>query len=293
MFDMGFDHIRSGFSMTYKCYSHLLTPGKSRDDLMDGGKILLPQSALEYLTRMNTTNPMTFKLTNSATNKSLHCGVLEFVADEGNIHVPYWMMQNLNLEEGDPVHVKSVVLPTATFARFQPQSVSFLDIYDPKAVLEFALRKFACLSVGDVIPITYNDNQYDLKVLELKPNKAVQIIECDMSVDFAPPVGYVENSKPKLSVPASDDTNESLIPDHAKGMRVFGGTGIRLDGRVVEVGSTAAPKDSYVISERGKPNYDYKPGSLTFLRVTKKHEVENASSFKPFVGKGIKLKGEH
>lgn len=48
--------------------------------------------------------------------------------------------------------------------------------------MEFALRKFACLSVGDVIPITYNDNQYDLKVLELKPNDAVQIIECDMSV---------------------------------------------------------------------------------------------------------------
>ncbi|VDO06382.1 unnamed protein product [Rodentolepis nana] len=292
MFDMGFDRIHSGFSMTYKCYSHLLTPGKSRDDLMDGGKILLPQSALEYLTRMNTTNPMTFKLTNSATNKSLHCGVLEFVADEGHIHVPYWMMQNLSLEEGDPVHVKSVVLPTATFARFQPQSVSFLDIYDPKAVLEFALRKFACLSVGDVIPITYNDNQYDLKVLELKPNNAVQIIECDMSVDFAPPVGYVENSKPKPVVPASDDTNESLIPDHAKGVRVFGGTGIRLDGRVVESASTAASKASYVISERGKPNYDYKPGNLTFLRVTKKHEAEDASTFKPFVGKGIKLKGE-
>lgn len=83
---------------------------------------------------MNTTNPMTFKLTNMAANKILHCGVLEFVADEGNIHVPYWMLKNLGLEEGEPVHVTSVVLPTATFARFQPQSVSFLDIYDPKAV---------------------------------------------------------------------------------------------------------------------------------------------------------------
>ncbi|VDL21465.1 unnamed protein product [Hymenolepis diminuta] len=291
MFDMAFDRIPSRFMMTYKCYSHLLTPGKSRDDLMDGGKsksellsilikstlVLLPQSALEFLTRMNTTNPMTFKLTNMTSNESLHCGVLEFVADEGNIHVPYWMMKNLHLEEGDPVHVKSVVLPTATFARFQPH-------------LEFALRKFACLSVGDVIPITYNDNQYDLKVLELKPNDAVQIIECDMSVDFAPPVGYVENSKPKPSRIASDDTNESLIPDHAKGIRVFGGTGVRLDGRVVEPGSSVAPKSSYIISERGKPNYDYKPGSLTFLRVTKKREVEDTSSFKPFAGIGIKLK---
>lgn len=36
--------------------------------------------------------------------------------------------------EGDLVHVKSVVLPVATFAKFQPQSMSFLDISNPKAV---------------------------------------------------------------------------------------------------------------------------------------------------------------
>lgn len=77
---------------------------------------------------------MTFKLTNTAANRSTHCGVLEFVADEGKIYVPYWMLQNLCLEEGDVVHVRSVVLPVATFAKFQPQSVSFLDISNPKAV---------------------------------------------------------------------------------------------------------------------------------------------------------------
>lgn len=83
--------------------------------------------------------------------------------------------------------------------------------------MEFALRKFACLTVGDVLPITYNETQYELKVLELQPNDAVQIIECDMSVclsdpfvfdipnspyfqvDFAPPVGYVENGHPMPS----------------------------------------------------------------------------------------------
>ncbi|KAM7540235.1 hypothetical protein Aperf_G00000028345 [Anoplocephala perfoliata] len=288
---MPFDHIPSTFSMTYRCYSHLLTPGKARDDLMDGGKILLPQSALEHLTRMNTSNIMTFKLTNMAANKTLHCGVLEFVADEGNIHVPYWMLKNLGLEEGEPVHVASVVLPTATFARFQPQSVSFLDIYDPKAVLEFALRKFSCLTVGDIIPITYNETQYELKVLELKPNNAVQIIECDMSVDFAPPVGYVENGHPKPSRLQSEETNESLIPDHAKGLMIFGGTGMRLDGRKIESGSDAPVPGSYMISKRGKPNYNYTPGSLTFLRVTKKPDVAD-ESFKPFAGKGMKLKQE-
>lgn len=77
---------------------------------------------------------MTFKLTNTRTNRSTHCGVLEFVAEEGLIYVPYWMMENLGIEEGGLVHVTSIVLPVATFAKFQPQSESFLDISNPKAV---------------------------------------------------------------------------------------------------------------------------------------------------------------
>lgn len=92
------------------------------------------------------------------------------------------MLNNLLLAEGDTVNVKSVSLKVANFAKFQPQHVSFLDISNPKAVLEKALRRFACLTVDDMIAITYNDNTYELKVLETKPSNAVSIIECDMLV---------------------------------------------------------------------------------------------------------------
>ena len=33
-------------------------------------------------------------------------------------------------------------------------------------------------------------------ILETRPGDAVSIIECDMDVDFAPPVGYEEPNKP-------------------------------------------------------------------------------------------------
>jgi ubiquitin fusion degradation protein 1 len=36
-----------------------------------------------------------------------------------------------------------------------------------------------------------------LRILETRPDNAVSIIECDMDVDFAPPVGYTEPAKPK------------------------------------------------------------------------------------------------
>lgn len=44
------------------------------------------------------------------------------------------MMKNLLLSEGDIVCVRNVSLPPGTFAKFEPQSVDFLDISDPRAV---------------------------------------------------------------------------------------------------------------------------------------------------------------
>jgi hypothetical protein len=92
------------------------------------------------------------------------------------------MMENLQLNQGDLIQIESVTLPVATYAKFQPQSVEFLDITNPKAVLENTLRNFACLTKGDIIAIMYNNKSYELLVLELKPEDAVSIIECDMNV---------------------------------------------------------------------------------------------------------------
>ena len=49
------------------------------------------------------------------------------------------MMQNLGLEEGDFVCIKNVTLPQGNFAKFEPQSVDFLDISNPRAVYVFLL----------------------------------------------------------------------------------------------------------------------------------------------------------
>ena len=59
-------------------------------------------------------------------------------------------------------------MPVATFSKFQPLSKDFLDLSNPKAVLEMRLRHFACLSKGDIIAINYNKKIYELNVLETK-----------------------------------------------------------------------------------------------------------------------------
>ena len=107
-------------------------------------------------------------------------------------------MQVLALEPGDLLQVKSTDLPLGSFIKLQPQSPDFLEISDPKAVLENAFRNFACLTTGDMFTFAYNDNVYSIAVLEVKPEnpkQAICTLETDLSVDFAPPVGYVEPKK--------------------------------------------------------------------------------------------------
>lgn len=92
------------------------------------------------------------------------------------------MMHNLVLEEGDSIQVESITIPVGTFSKFQPLSKDFLDITNPKAVLENCLRTFACLTKGDIIAVKYNAKVYELLVMETKPGDAISIIECDMNV---------------------------------------------------------------------------------------------------------------
>lgn len=148
----------------------------------------MPPSALDQLTRLNIEYPMVFKISNRKIERHTHAGVLEFIADEGKIYIPFWMMRNLLLEEGDLVTIENVSLQVATYSKFQPQSVDFLDITNPKAVLENCLRGFACLTTGDLVAINYNNRIYELCVLETKPGRAVTIIECDMNVRERPPL---------------------------------------------------------------------------------------------------------
>ncbi|KAL8698022.1 MAG: hypothetical protein Q9224_002040 [Gallowayella concinna] len=196
------------FDEYYRCYPIAMLPGPEREDVNHGGKVMMPPSALDKLTRLHITYPMMFELVNGAAEKITHAGVLEFIAEEGKIYLPYWMMQTLSLEPGDLLQILSTDLPSGSFIKLQAQSTDFLDISDPKAVLENAFRNFSCLTKGDVFTFAYNDQTFEMAVLETKPgtakNGAVSVLETDLEVDFAPPVGYEEPKKVSgTSTPAS------------------------------------------------------------------------------------------
>uniref|UniRef100_A0A668RAZ2 Ubiquitin recognition factor in ER-associated degradation protein 1 n=1 Tax=Oreochromis aureus TaxID=47969 RepID=A0A668RAZ2_OREAU len=268
------------FSTQYRCYSVSMLAGPNdRSDVEKGGKIIMPPSALDQLSRLNITYPMLFKLTNKNSDRMTHCGVLEFVADEGICYLPHWMMQNLLLEEGGLVQVESVNLMVATYSKFQPQSPDFLDITNPKAVLENALRNFACLTTGDVIAINYNEKIYELRVMETKPDKAVSIIECDMNVDFDAPLGYKEPER---------------RPNHQDEPTVRRGRN-RSQHEFKLIPAPIAPSDI----KRGIPNYDFKIGRITFIRNSRpqpKKIVDDDDAMNRFIafsgqGQSLRKKG--
>ncbi|GAA5822904.1 hypothetical protein JCM11251_004418 [Rhodosporidiobolus azoricus] len=206
----------SAFRRQYRAYSTAILEvqqGRSysggRSNLMFGGKIVMPPSALEELTQLDIELPITFELTNPANPElNTHVGVLEFIADEGCVNLPQWMMDQLRLNEGDPIRLVGGRYPKGKLAKIQPQSVDFLEISDHKAVLESALRNFSCLSAGDIIEVGYHSLTFRLLIMEITPpGPAINVIDTDLSVEFAPPVGYVEPEykKPSELLPTMSD----------------------------------------------------------------------------------------
>ncbi|RLV96022.1 Ubiquitin fusion degradation protein 1 [Spathaspora sp. JA1] len=201
------------FEEFFRCYPIAMMPDLIRkDDANYGGKIFLPPSALNKLTMLHIRYPMLFELHNE--DKMTHSGVLEFIAEEGRCYIPQWMMNTLQLNPGGLIKINNCDLQLGKFVKIEPQSVDFLDISDPRAVLENVFRKFSTLTVGDVIEINYNDSIYGIKVLEVKPesgNMGICVVETDLVTDFAPPVGYVEPEyKPKAVNKPNNNNNVAV-----------------------------------------------------------------------------------
>ncbi|ETW86077.1 hypothetical protein HETIRDRAFT_415043 [Heterobasidion irregulare TC 32-1] len=188
-----------------KAYSVAMLPGRERENVSYGGKIIMPPSALAHLTSLDLESPWMFKLRNPNNSAAFtHAGVLEFIAEEGVVNLPYWMMKSLRLNEGDPIRITGTELPKGKFVKLQAQHVHFLEISDPKAVLEQALRNFSALTQGDIIEISYNSIVFGLLVMEANPGgEGISVLDTDLEVDFAAPVGYVEPERPKAAPPST------------------------------------------------------------------------------------------
>jgi ubiquitin fusion degradation protein 1 len=193
--------------------------------------VIMPPSALDRLTRLNIHYPMLFQIKNPSTERATHCGVLEFIADEGFIHMPSRLMAHLGIQEEQVVLVTNTRLPTATFVKLRPHTKDFLDVSHHKELLEYNIRKkFQCLTAGETIAITEGDRRFHLDLLETRPADAVCTLETDCEVDFAPPLDYVE---PPRAAPAPAPAPVTAAQGSGE-PPLFTGFAARVDGKPVE-----------------------------------------------------------
>ncbi|KAI3515302.1 hypothetical protein L1887_14146 [Cichorium endivia] len=303
-FDYGYRG--TSFEQTYRCYPASFI---DKAHIENGDKIIMPPSALDRLASLHIDYPMLFELRNVSSERVSHCGVLEFIAEEGLIYMPYWMMQNLLLQEGDIVRVKNVTLPKGTYVKLQPHTSDFLNISNPKAILETTLRNFSCLTTGDSIMVAYNNKKYYINIIESKPSNAITIIETDCEVDFAPPLDYKQPERPVSSSSKPPTQDEVAVQEEPK-FNAFTGSGRRLDGKPLKHQPPPVAKQQAVSGSGGGPppaasTSRQTQGKLVFgsnaatpqkqKEVGKESKPEQPSKeepkFQAFTGKKYSLKG--
>lgn len=69
----------------------VMAPGPERPDLNYGSKVFLPPSALDKVSKMHVQWPLLMEVINGEKGRHSHCGVLEFVAEEGRVYLPQWV----------------------------------------------------------------------------------------------------------------------------------------------------------------------------------------------------------
>eukprot|EP00698_Gefionella_okellyi_P019010 TRINITY_DN5772_c0_g1_i1.p1 TRINITY_DN5772_c0_g1~~TRINITY_DN5772_c0_g1_i1.p1 ORF type:complete len:593 (-),score=69.09 TRINITY_DN5772_c0_g1_i1:992-2770(-) len=187
-----------------------------RSDLEDSNAILLPLSVICKL-RSNLPSRMFWRL--QSEKGSTHCGVREFLAPDGVVIVPMWIMQNLGVDEGCNMTVSLVDLPAIQCMKLRPHSVEFLEIENPRVALEVAFRSLVCVSVGDVIRFKHNSVTFYADVVECQPESA-HLIDVDVKVDFLPPLDYNETTYRPPERPSAPQRKS--LPSRVSGEQLAG-----------------------------------------------------------------------
>ncbi len=132
-------------------------------------------------------------------------------------------------------------VPAAKRITLRAHSKLFLEVEDPKAWLETALRELSALTLQTTVPLYCYGEQFDFDVIDIQPynrTRAVHLINTDVEVEFQAPVDYVEPPRPTPVTVAEPDPLQPFGIEAPKpaGFVPFSGVGHTLTG-----GASIAP----------------------------------------------------
>ncbi|OMO82536.1 Ubiquitin fusion degradation protein UFD1 [Corchorus capsularis] len=262
-----------------------------------GNRIIMPQSALPSLDEKNIEKPWLFELCNPLTGKISHCGVLEFTSDEGFVLLPKLMMDFMEFEDGDLLTMTSANLQKGTFLKLQPHTKKFMELQNPKAVLENTLKEYCCLTIRDTIMVTHGNDAFYVDVVDANPSFGVNLLDTDCEVEFALPLDYEPPAPPKREQKKDNKVEEKqpIVEEQTAEFKAFSGVARRLDGAVnhADDSKTAAgriepcssSKKVVLGSNKIVQNSHQQESTCCNEKDTKKEEEK----FQAFIGKSYRL----
>ncbi|GMI79007.1 hypothetical protein HRI_001570000 [Hibiscus trionum] len=263
------------FEGDYRCFP-LSFCNKTHLDV--GNKIIMPANALEPIIENQIPMPLQFEIRNLSKGKVSHCGVFEFSGQEDDaVFMPDWMMENMEIEVWNYMYMKNKELEKATYIKLQPHGSDFMEISNPKDVLEENLQKFSCLTKGDTIMISHGNKMFYINIVETEPADAVSLIDTDCEVDFSTPLDYKEPANP---TPIKSSLKKKQEEEAAEKLKFKPFTGL----------SRKLGEKPY--SDLGSLHNKHLSATVTDQSVLLKEqdkEIAQELKFKPFTGLARKL----
>ena len=261
------------FTTTLLCFSYACSSQSEEltSRVKYSNKILLPPSVLYNINNhqsqsqsQNSDNfgdVMFFGIKNLENEITEVCGVQEFSAPPGVVHIPYHIMEGMGITEGSKVEVSLYNPPNGSYVKLQPHKTEFIELSDPKAVLEKILsRDYPVVSQGQTIALYYKelDKVYHIDIVKAEPAEVIKIINVNLNVDFDPPKDYQRSSpndkrsspndkrssprnkfppSPPLAPPGTPDNLPDLLPCSSPERNVYSYDNIRFPGKGRRLGS--------------------------------------------------------
>lgn len=199
---------------TLTCFSFACSSvSKTTTDILKySNKIILPASMLHKINlRDDVEYPLFFKVTNPQCQFGRVCAVHEFTATEGLVNIPYFIMEDLGIQEGSEVTINYINPPKGSYVKLKPHKTEFINLTNPKAILEKIMSNdYPVITKGETIVIDIKDlnKRFRIDIVETKPSEIIKIINTDLNLDFDEPHDYVE--PPKIERPKVNNfVNES------------------------------------------------------------------------------------
>ena len=144
---------------TLTCFSFTCSasPEETQKLLKYSNKILLPPSMLHKINERDDVEfPLIFKVINPICDFGRVCAVHEFTSTEGLIIMPYYIMEELGIQEGSEINIDYVNPPKGSYLKIRPHKTAFTELHDPKTVLEHIMSKdYPVITQGETIVIDY------------------------------------------------------------------------------------------------------------------------------------------